>query len=57
MLLANRRLGRRLLRAGIAVAAAAADQLAWRTLESYLSASRPPRRATGQTLARAGGLY
>ena len=47
MLLANRRLGRRLQRAGIAVAVAAADQLAWRTLESYLSASRP-RRATAQ---------
>ena len=41
MLLANRRLGRRLQRAGIAVAVAAADQLAWRTLESYLSAARP----------------
>jgi uncharacterized protein (DUF58 family) len=45
MLLANRRLGRRLQRAGIAVAVAAADQLAWRTLESYLSASRPRGRA------------
>src|SRR4029079_5716572 len=47
MLLANRRLGRRLQRAGIAVAVAAADQLAWRTLESYLSAARP-RSAAAQ---------
>ena len=39
MLLANRRLGRRLQRAGISVASAAADQLAWRTLESYLETS------------------
>jgi len=36
MLLANRRLGRRLQRAGIAVATAPADQLAWRALEAYL---------------------
>jgi len=36
MLLANRRLGRRLQRAGIAVVAAPADQLAWKTLVAYL---------------------
>jgi uncharacterized protein (DUF58 family) len=48
MLLANRRLGRRLQRAGIAVAVAAADQLAWRALESYLSASRPRRSRPDQ---------
>jgi uncharacterized protein (DUF58 family) len=42
MLLANRRLGRRLRRAGIAVAAAAADQLAWAVLESYLGAAATP---------------
>jgi uncharacterized protein (DUF58 family) len=48
MLLANRRLGRQLQGAGIGVMAAAADQLAWRTLEAYLglwggrrTASRP----------------
>jgi uncharacterized protein (DUF58 family) len=44
MLLANRRLGRQLRRAGIAVAVAAADQLAWTVLESYLEASAPRRR-------------
>ena len=47
ILLANRRLGRAAAAGGIAVAAAAADQLAWRALESYLSASRP-RRAVAQ---------
>jgi len=40
MLLANRRLGRRLQRAGIAVAVAPADQLAWKALEAYLGLSR-----------------
>jgi uncharacterized protein (DUF58 family) len=40
MLLANRRLGRRLQRAGVAVAAAAADQLAWKALAAYLGLSR-----------------
>ena len=54
MLLANRRLGRRLQRAGIAVAVAAADQLAWRTLESYLSASRPRRSGRSEGLAVRG---
>jgi uncharacterized protein (DUF58 family) len=54
MLLANRRLGRRLQRAGIAVAVAAADQLAWRTLESYLSASRPRRAAAQKGLQSEG---
>jgi uncharacterized protein (DUF58 family) len=43
MLLANRRLARRLQRGGIAAAAAAADQLAWRTLETYLGLSRTVR--------------
>jgi uncharacterized protein (DUF58 family) len=52
MLLANRRLGRRLQRAGIAVAVAAADQLAWRTLESYLGASRRSGRGARQFTAR-----
>ncbi len=55
MLLANRRLGRRLQRAGIAVAVAPADQLAWRTLESYLSASRPQRRAAAQKGLQSSG--
>jgi uncharacterized protein (DUF58 family) len=55
MLLANRRLGRRLQRAGIAVAVAAADQLAWRTLESYLSASRPPRHRAAQRDLQSSG--
>jgi len=55
MLLANRRLGRRLLRSGIAVASAAADQLAWRTLESYLSASRPRGPASRQKSLQAAG--
>jgi uncharacterized protein (DUF58 family) len=55
MLLANRRLGPRLLRSGIAVASAAADQLAWRTLESYLSASRPRGAASGQKSLHAAG--
>jgi uncharacterized protein (DUF58 family) len=56
MLLANRRLGRRLQRAGIKVASAAADQLAWQTLESYLSASRSPRwRRDQSTGLQAGG--
>jgi uncharacterized protein (DUF58 family) len=54
MLLANRRLGRRLQRAGIEVAVAAADQLAWRTLESYLSASRPRRAAAQKGLQSEG---
>src|SRR5262249_35018859 len=39
ILLANRRLGRRLRRGGITVVVAAADQLAWRTLEGYLAAA------------------
>ncbi len=47
MLLANRRLARRLQRSGIAVAAAAADQLAWTTLEAYLGVARPARAASG----------
>ena len=53
LLLANRRLGRRLRRAGIAVAVAAADQLAWAVLESYLGAATPrgprdrPRTSAG----------
>ena len=55
MLLANRRLGRRLQRAGIAVAVAAADQLAWRTLESYLTASQPQRRAPAQKGLQSSG--
>jgi uncharacterized protein (DUF58 family) len=55
MLLANRRLGRRLQRAGIAVAVAAADQLAWRTLESYLSASRPQRPGAAQKDVQSSG--
>ena len=37
-----------------AVAVAAADQLAWRTLESYLSASRPRRAAAQKGLQSAG---
>jgi uncharacterized protein (DUF58 family) len=44
MLLANRRLAQRLKRAGILVAAAAADQLAWKTLEAYLGLARTARR-------------
>jgi uncharacterized protein (DUF58 family) len=36
ILLANRRLGEGLQRAGVRVASAAADQLAWRALQSYL---------------------
>lgn len=40
ILLANRRLGRRLRRAGIHVANAPADRLAWETLESYLRLAR-----------------
>jgi uncharacterized protein (DUF58 family) len=39
MLIANRRLARRLQGSGIAAVAAAADQLAWRTLEAYLGLS------------------
>ena len=57
MLLANRRLGRRLRRAGIAVAVAAADQLAWTVLESYLQASAPRRgqgAVQGQVSASSG---
>lgn len=50
MLLANRRLGRRLQRAGIAVAVAPADQLAWRTLEAYLGLWAG-RRASGRRSA------
>lgn len=49
MLLANRRLGRRLRRAGVAVAVAPADQLAWRTLEAYLGLSRPRASALSGT--------
>jgi uncharacterized protein (DUF58 family) len=49
MLLANRRLAQRLKRAGILVAAAAADQLAWKTLEAYLGLTRAaPRSARAQ---------
>jgi len=49
MLLANRRLGRRLRRAGVAVAVAPADQLAWRALEAYLGLSRPRASALSGT--------
>ena len=59
ILLANRRLGEGLQRAGIRVAAAAADQLAWRTLQSYLGlldvgrsgvgAQRSDSQSSGQT--------
>jgi uncharacterized protein (DUF58 family) len=67
MLLANRRLGRRLQRAGIAVVAAPADQLAWKTLEAYLglgagrrfrappsgrASTRPDTRRPGPPVAR-----
>ena len=49
ILLANGRLGKRLRRGGIAVVAASADQLAWRTLQAYLGAvagaSAPQRRS------------
>jgi uncharacterized protein (DUF58 family) len=55
MLLANRRLGRRLRRAGIAVSAAAADALAWRALESYLSAVRMPRRGGQSSRVQSAG--
>lgn len=44
ILLANRRLGVQLQRAGIRVATTAADQLAWRALELYLSASGDSHR-------------
>jgi uncharacterized protein (DUF58 family) len=57
MLLANRRLARRLQRAGIAVAMAAADQLAWRSLEAYLRLSRregPSGRAYRSVAQSAG---
>lgn len=46
MLLANRRLARTLQRGGIAAVAAAADQLAWRTLETYLGVSRAANRTS-----------
>ncbi|PYQ05921.1 MAG: hypothetical protein DMF82_07415 [Acidobacteria bacterium] len=49
MLLANRRLGRRLRRAGVAVAVAPADQLAWRALEAYLGLSRSRASALSGT--------
>jgi uncharacterized protein (DUF58 family) len=39
ILLANRRLAGRLRRAGVTVAVAPADRLAWRTLETYLSSA------------------
>ena len=48
MLLANRRLARRLQRGGIRVAVAAADQLAWRALESYLTAAGGGAGSVGQ---------
>lgn len=57
MLLANRRLARRLQRGGIMAAAAAADQLAWRTLESYLGLSasgRGPSRPQGSVSQSSG---
>lgn len=55
LLLANRRLGRRLRRAGIAVAVAAADQLAWTVLESYLEASAPRRSDGSYSPTQSGG--
>jgi uncharacterized protein (DUF58 family) len=45
ILLANRRLATRLQRSGIRVATTAADQLAWRTLEAYLSVAGVVRTA------------
>jgi uncharacterized protein (DUF58 family) len=45
ILLANRRLGRHLRRAGIRVASAPADQLAWEALASYLGPLRWGRTA------------
>jgi uncharacterized protein (DUF58 family) len=48
ILLANRRLGARLQRAGIRVATTAADTLAWRALEAYLAVSGSPRATTAQ---------
>ncbi|HXB55450.1 MAG TPA: DUF58 domain-containing protein [Vicinamibacteria bacterium] len=58
MLLGNRRLGRRLQRAGIAVGMAAADQLAWRTLETYFGlsrwGSRPPPLAQRRSVHLVG---
>jgi uncharacterized protein (DUF58 family) len=59
MLLANRRLARRLQRGGIMAAAAAADQLAWRTLETYLGlagygrGSAPAQRSVSQSSGQA----
>lgn len=44
ILLANRRLGRRLRHAGIHVASVPADRLAWETLEGYLGLARSTRR-------------
>jgi uncharacterized protein (DUF58 family) len=52
ILLANRRLGRRLQRAGIAIAVAAADQLAWAALDAYLGPSL--RRKAGTPQRRSG---
>jgi len=53
ILLANRRLGRRLGRAGIRLVTTSADRLAWDTLESYLGASRG-RGASAKVLAGLG---
>jgi uncharacterized protein (DUF58 family) len=50
ILLANRRLGRRLLRAGIRLVTTSADHLAWDTLESYLGLERG--RGSVQVLTR-----
>jgi uncharacterized protein (DUF58 family) len=51
ILLANRRLGRRLARAGIRVASAPADRLAWETLEGYLDLARGRSARAGVTAA------
>jgi uncharacterized protein (DUF58 family) len=50
ILLANRRLGRRLSRAGIRLVTTSADRLAWDTLESYLELGRG--RGSAEVLAR-----
>jgi len=44
ILVANRRLGRQLRGAGVTVAVAAADQLAWRAIQAYLGLSSSGKR-------------
>lgn len=48
IVLANRRLGQRLRRAGVHVVAAAAGELAWATLDAYLGLARTRAAAAGR---------